>query len=430
MPWAAYEAVYAESWKPEEGDPGAPAPLRRGRRRGRAACGSALARHEGAVGRGAVLDRRGRHRLHPQARAPRKRQAAVGRHHAERRAVRARDRPRPGRTGRLRHRRRSLQARLDGAGPPALAADLPAAAATRATGRRSARRSRASLFRAAPLARGAREKGPMRMTGAIERAVARPTAILRQVLQRRARPRAARAPPRSTADTGLFGHLPELDSMAVAGLLTEIEDRLGIVIEDDEVDGEMLETYGALLGFVEAKRAAADAAIAGRCPGPAGRRRRIRAGLRPRPRAPRCWSCPRCSTKPTSCGTSPSRSCAGSTPPGSTRFLPDLPGCNESLRPARDADAGTAGAQAAEAAAAHFGATHVLAIRGGALCAPAGCRRGAMRPPTGASLLRAHAARADHRQQGSRASRKAAKACSSVAARAGSSSPATASARR
>ena len=57
-----------------------------------------------------------------------------------------------------------------------------------------------------------------------------------------------------TADTGLFGHLPELDSMAVAGLLTEIEDRLGIVIDDDEVDGEMLETYGALLGFVEAKR--------------------------------------------------------------------------------------------------------------------------------------------------------------------------------
>lgn len=57
-----------------------------------------------------------------------------------------------------------------------------------------------------------------------------------------------------TPDTGLFGHLPELDSMAVAGLLTEIEDRLEIVIEDDEVDGEMLETYGALLAFVQAKR--------------------------------------------------------------------------------------------------------------------------------------------------------------------------------
>lgn len=53
--------------------------------------------------------------------------------------------------------------------------------------------------------------------------------------------------------TPLFGALPELDSMAVAGVLTEIEDRLGILIEDDEVDGEMLETYGALLQFCAAK---------------------------------------------------------------------------------------------------------------------------------------------------------------------------------
>jgi acyl carrier protein len=56
-------------------------------------------------------------------------------------------------------------------------------------------------------------------------------------------------------ESGLFGHLPELDSMAVAGLLTEMEDRLGIVIEDDDVDGEMLETYGALLAFARAKLA-------------------------------------------------------------------------------------------------------------------------------------------------------------------------------
>ena len=54
-------------------------------------------------------------------------------------------------------------------------------------------------------------------------------------------------------DSGLFGHLPELDSMAVAGLLTEIEDRLDIVIDDDDVDGEMLETYGGLLAFAESK---------------------------------------------------------------------------------------------------------------------------------------------------------------------------------
>ena len=55
------------------------------------------------------------------------------------------------------------------------------------------------------------------------------------------------------SETPLFGALPELDSMAVAGVLTEIEDRLGILIEDDEVDGEMLETFGALVRFAVSK---------------------------------------------------------------------------------------------------------------------------------------------------------------------------------
>jgi acyl carrier protein len=55
------------------------------------------------------------------------------------------------------------------------------------------------------------------------------------------------------SETPLFGALPELDSMAVAGLLTEVEERLGILIEDDEVDGEMLETFGALVRFATAK---------------------------------------------------------------------------------------------------------------------------------------------------------------------------------
>lgn len=59
-----------------------------------------------------------------------------------------------------------------------------------------------------------------------------------------------------TDDSGLFGHLPELDSMAVAGLLTEIEDRLGIVIDDDEVDGDMMADFGGLRRFVEGKVAA------------------------------------------------------------------------------------------------------------------------------------------------------------------------------
>ncbi len=55
------------------------------------------------------------------------------------------------------------------------------------------------------------------------------------------------------ADTELFGALPELDSMAVAGLLTEMEDRLDIIIDDDDVDGEMFATFGNLAEFAKAK---------------------------------------------------------------------------------------------------------------------------------------------------------------------------------
>ena len=56
-----------------------------------------------------------------------------------------------------------------------------------------------------------------------------------------------------TEATPLFGALPEFDSMAVAGLLTELEERLGILIEDHEVDADMLETYGSLLTFARSK---------------------------------------------------------------------------------------------------------------------------------------------------------------------------------
>lgn len=56
-----------------------------------------------------------------------------------------------------------------------------------------------------------------------------------------------------TDDTELFGALPEFDSMAVAGVLTELEDRLGILIDDDDVDGDMLATFGALSRFAAAR---------------------------------------------------------------------------------------------------------------------------------------------------------------------------------
>ena len=57
--------------------------------------------------------------------------------------------------------------------------------------------------------------------------------------------------------SGLFGALPEIDSMAVAHLFTGIEDCFDITVDDDDVDGEMLETYGGLRSFVERKVAEA-----------------------------------------------------------------------------------------------------------------------------------------------------------------------------
>ena len=58
------------------------------------------------------------------------------------------------------------------------------------------------------------------------------------------------------ADTALFGALPEFDSMAVATLLTGLEERLDILIEDDDVEAEDFMTFGRLLAFADRKFAA------------------------------------------------------------------------------------------------------------------------------------------------------------------------------
>lgn len=72
---------------------------------------------------------------------------------------------------------------------------------------------------------------------------------------------------------------------------------------------------------------------------------------------------------------------------GIDSFLPDLPGCNDSLAPLCDQT--LAGWRAAMAAAAEaFGATHVLAIRAGALVAPPGLAGWRYAPQTGTKLLR------------------------------------------
>jgi len=56
-----------------------------------------------------------------------------------------------------------------------------------------------------------------------------------------------------TRETRLLGAIPELDSMAVATILTSLEERYGFTIEDDEIDGSAFGTIGSLADFVNAK---------------------------------------------------------------------------------------------------------------------------------------------------------------------------------
>jgi acyl carrier protein len=55
------------------------------------------------------------------------------------------------------------------------------------------------------------------------------------------------------AATGLFGNIPEFDSMAVVTVVAALEERFGIVIEDDEITADIFETVGSLSQFVEGK---------------------------------------------------------------------------------------------------------------------------------------------------------------------------------
>lgn len=54
-------------------------------------------------------------------------------------------------------------------------------------------------------------------------------------------------------DSALLGSVPELDSMAVVNLITTMEERFGIAIDDDEIDGDVFATVGSLVDFVRQK---------------------------------------------------------------------------------------------------------------------------------------------------------------------------------
>lgn len=58
-------------------------------------------------------------------------------------------------------------------------------------------------------------------------------------------------------DTPLLGSVPELDSMAVANVLASLEERFGIVIDDDDIDATTFATVGSLVAYVRSKLEAA-----------------------------------------------------------------------------------------------------------------------------------------------------------------------------
>lgn len=59
-----------------------------------------------------------------------------------------------------------------------------------------------------------------------------------------------------SADTPLLGELPELDSMAVIAVINAVEERFGIAVPDDEVDGNSFATVGTVVEFVSRLSAA------------------------------------------------------------------------------------------------------------------------------------------------------------------------------
>ena len=54
-------------------------------------------------------------------------------------------------------------------------------------------------------------------------------------------------------ETGLYGNLPELDSLTVVKLIVALRKRFGIEIQIDQIAGEIFDTLGRLAAFVESK---------------------------------------------------------------------------------------------------------------------------------------------------------------------------------
>lgn len=58
-------------------------------------------------------------------------------------------------------------------------------------------------------------------------------------------------------NTALFGVIPEFDSFAVVAVVNSIEERFGVVVEDDEITAETFATVGSLVQYLDEKIASA-----------------------------------------------------------------------------------------------------------------------------------------------------------------------------
>jgi len=56
-----------------------------------------------------------------------------------------------------------------------------------------------------------------------------------------------------TDATPLLGAVPELDSMAVVGVIAALEEHFGFYVGDDDISGATFETVGTLTAYVAAK---------------------------------------------------------------------------------------------------------------------------------------------------------------------------------
>ena len=56
-----------------------------------------------------------------------------------------------------------------------------------------------------------------------------------------------------TRDTLLLGAVPEFDSMAVVNVIGMLEERFGIMLDDDDIDGSSFATIGSVVELVDGK---------------------------------------------------------------------------------------------------------------------------------------------------------------------------------